>query len=116
MTSYKKCGFIDTAEEINEMSKKEKSMETQISGSKNAEAIQIREYLLETFDVNLRNHQAFINFENAVEQRLKNKINKNQFQTILDNNVDKNGVGLNKTTAKKIAKHYKLLMHGKYQL
>jgi putative ABC transport system ATP-binding protein len=79
------------------------------------EALEIRNYLLEDFDVNLENSVVLERIGRLIKDRLINKIDRVAFQKSLDLPAEKGGAGLDRRTARKIARRFELLILGKYK-
>ena len=79
------------------------------------EIMQIRHYLLDCFDARIKEISAVETINKAIKKRLENKIGKTAFQEKLDLPIKKGGAGLDKRTAKKMAKRLELLILGKYK-
>lgn len=99
-------------EEIKIMESEEEKLKARQIGE-NDEINQVRRYLLDSSDVELRSQEALDAIDSAVKDRLENKIDRVGFQALLDLPLKKNGAGLDKRSAKKLAKRLELLMLGK---
>ena len=102
--------------EIKSIGEYEKNLEKGEKYTIDHEALNIRKYLLEHFDVNLHEMKALINFDDAIILRLQNKIDKNGFKNLIDGPISKKGADLDSRTAKKIARHLELLILGKFKI
>ncbi|AKM83767.1 TPA: hypothetical protein DCZ46_00305 [Candidatus Campbellbacteria bacterium] len=103
---------------INEI-KNIRDLEDQKNKDKNfdelEEVVQIRQYLLETFSVDLQISQQLTILDNAIKDRLDNKIDSKMFKKILDLPIKESGLGLDSRTAKKMTRGFELLILGKYK-
>lgn len=79
------------------------------------EAEQVRCYLLDLFNVELKDLFALDRLDSIIRDRLNSRIDKNGLLKILDLPFKQGGIGLDKRIAKKMAKRLELLMLGKYQ-
>ena len=79
------------------------------------EAINVRKYLMDNFDLKIQDLKLLKIFDLAVKNRLENKIDRSALQKILDAPGDSGGVGLDKRTARKVVKRLELLILGKYK-
>ena len=94
----------------------EESSSASLSGTaEDKEITQVRHYLLNAFDVQIKEFSVIETINKAIKKRLENKIDKKAFQEKLDLPVKKGGAGLDKRTAKKMAKRLELLILGKYK-
>jgi len=78
-------------------------------------AVKIRKYLLDSFDIRLRQISTLKVFDRAIAERLENRMDTFQFQKIIDRPVARGGVGLDKRIVKKVARRLELLILGKYK-
>lgn len=101
--------------EIKVLVEEEKKLKEGRIGDSSGEAIKVRQYLLDTFDLEIRDVNALKIFDRAVKDRINNKIDRMAFRKKIDLPLGKGGVGLNKKTAKKIAKRLELLILGKFK-
>ena len=83
--------------------------------AKDKEITQVRHYLLNAFDAQIKEFSAVEIIDKAIKKRLENKTDKKAFQEKLDLPIKKGGAGLDKRTAKKMAKRLELLILGKYK-
>ncbi len=80
-----------------------------------SEVVQIRQYLLETFGVKIHDVLALIRMNQAIKDRLENKIDKAVVQKVFDMPIKRGGVGIDKRLAQKMAKRLELLILAKYK-
>jgi putative ABC transport system ATP-binding protein len=78
-------------------------------------AVQLRQYLLEYFDMTIDNFDELRNFDKILDKRLQLSINVKDMRELLDLPLSKGGAGIDKRLAKKIARRVELLMLGKYK-
>lgn len=105
----------DIVKEVKVIEKNEKELNSPQSYNSNKKVVQIRQYLLDTFSVDLRELEVLKSFDKVVKERLNNKIGRMVVQKQLDLSIEKGGVGLDKRVSRKIAKRLELLMLGKYK-
>lgn len=79
------------------------------------EVKQVRHYLLGVFDVKIDGFAALENLNKAIEERLDNKIDRDGFRKKLDLPTEQGGVGLDRRSARKVARRFELLILGKYK-
>ncbi|MCF6277087.1 MAG: ABC transporter ATP-binding protein [Candidatus Magasanikbacteria bacterium] len=75
---------------------------------------QIRYYLLETFDVQVNSTESLDAIDYILKDRVQGVTDKKGVFKMLDLDLEHGGAGLNKRTAKKIAKRLELVLLGKY--
>lgn len=78
-------------------------------------AKQVCDYLLKTFEVNIKNEENIKVANKIIKERLDNKVDKDYVQKMLDITLKKGGAGIDKRIAKKMAQRLELLMLGKYK-
>lgn len=105
----------DIAEEINLLSKEEEMFKKNQITDKGEEVLQIRRYLLELFNINISSSIVLSIIDEAISERLENKIDRSEFQKKMDIPIKKGGVGLDKRTARKVSRRLELLILGKYK-
>lgn len=110
------------AVKINEITKEIKLLEEEENKLKmikqtdiGSEVMQVRHYLLDAFEVDIKNFLALEILNEAIKARLSNDIDRAAFQKKLDLPIRQGGVGLDKRMAKKMAKRLELLILGKYK-
>lgn len=79
------------------------------------EIVQIRQYLLDVFDMEIQNIEALKILDKAIKQRIENVIDRAAFEKIIDMPLKRGGVGLNKKVVKKLSSRFELLILGKYK-
>jgi len=72
--------------------------------------IRLRKFLLEGWRGNFHSFEQLKRFDLAIKNRIEGKIDKNEFQRILDLPFKKEGVGLNKRSARNFAKKLELIL------
>jgi len=100
-----------TTKEIEELSKEFTNKEEK----HNSYVHQLRRYLLDTFEVNIRTTDAIEAMETIIEDRVMGVTDRKGVQEKFDRPLKKGGVGLDKRTAKKMAKHLEMIILGRYQ-
>lgn len=106
----------DVVKEIKTLEGKEKEMENNNDpNGKPNELRHIRNYLLNTFEVDLKNTDELKKIDALINERLENKIDKSQLQKLLDLPINKGGGGIDKRIAQKMAQRLELLILGKYK-
>ncbi len=73
-----------------------------------------RNYLIKNLDAKIKNYDAG-SMDNAINNRLQNKIDKETVRKIFDLPSGKGGAGFDRRIAKKLAQNLELLMLGKYK-
>jgi putative ABC transport system ATP-binding protein len=101
--------------EIKILEEDDKKILSQGESAESEEVAEVRHYLLEFFDTQISGFAALNNFNKAIKERLENKIDKESFRKKLDLPVEQEGVGLDKRSAKKMARKFELLILGKYK-
>ena len=101
---------IRTLEEI-EAKKKETGYKAE--GIDN-ETIQVRKYLFDLYDVNIKNVKNLEIIDKVIDDRLKNKIDIQALKEKLDLPFDQGGAGLDKRLVRKLSRRLELLILGKY--
>lgn len=102
--------------EIKTLEGKEKEMENNNDpNGKTNELRHIRNYLLNTFEVDLKDTDELKKIDALINERLENKIDKSQLQKLLDLPINKGGGGIDKRIAQKMAQRLELLILGKYK-
>ena len=100
-----------TTKEIEELSKDFADKEEK----HNSYVHQLRRYLLDTFEVNIRTTDAIEAMETIIEDRVMGVTDRKGVQEKFDRPLKKGGVGLDRRTAKKMAKHLEMIILGRYQ-
>lgn len=108
--SEKIKGIID---EIKLIEESEEEFTSQGISDRHEEIKQIRHYLLEIYHKEIEDSKAIRLFDEAIENRIENRINSLEFEKLLDMPLKKDGVGFDRRIARKIAKRMELLMLGK---
>jgi len=100
-----------TTKEIEKMSKEFAEKEVK----HNSYIQQLRRYLLDTFEVNIRTTDAIEAMENIIEDRVADVTDRKGVEEKFDRPVKQGGVGIDKRTAKKMSKHLEMIILGRYQ-
>lgn len=100
-------------DEIQELHGAEEKARRAFSYDISPEITSIRHYIFEQFDIQLRDHDAIINFDNLMRERLSGDIDEKGVSVRLNMRVEEGGVGLDKRVVHKIAKRVELLVLGK---
>ncbi len=79
------------------------------------EILEIRHYLFNLFDYQAKDVASLVVIDQAIRERLQDKISRKQFQKKLDRPLSKDGAGMDKRIAKKMARRLELLILGKYK-
>lgn len=79
------------------------------------EILEIRHYLFDLFDYQAEDVASLAVIDEAIRERLRNEVSRKQFQKKLDRPLKKEGAGMDKRIAKKMAKSLELLILGKYK-
>ena len=77
--------------------------------------LKVYKYLVEEFEVKIKNKDLENKFSQVIRMRLKNEIDKKTFQKVLNLSISKKGLGIRINTARKIANRLELLILGKYK-
>jgi len=85
------------------------------SADTGSEIMEIRHYLLEEFDIKIKDFLALEVLNQAIKDRMSNVIDRDEVRRRFDLPVREGGAGLDKRTAKKVAKRLELLILGKYK-
>ena len=103
-------------EEVKQLEREEKQIQKEKeSYDINKEARHIRHYLFEVFDYQVDDIGSLAIIDQAIKDRLENKLAKKGFLKKLDKPMKKGGAGLDKRTARKMARRMELLVLGKYK-
>lgn len=105
--------IISLVYEVKQLEEKEKNIDKEEGYI--GEAVQIRQYLVEVFDIRLETTSQLRILDRAIRDRLEGKIDHKMFRKIVDLSTNESGIGLDKRTAKKVAKRLELLILGKYK-
>lgn len=105
----------DIVIEIKSLEEEEKNMKFKGGLDLSQEVDQIRDHLLLAFNIEIKDDVILNVINNAIQDRLENKIEKKIFQKQLDLPVKKGGAGMDRRTARKLAKRLELLILGKYK-
>ena len=101
--------------EIEFLAAEEEKIKNQRLVDSSAEVVQVRQYLLDVFKINLAVIDALKNFDQAIKDRLANVIDQAGFQKTLDIAVEQGGVGVDRRIARKISQRMELLILGKFK-
>jgi putative ABC transport system ATP-binding protein len=80
-----------------------------------SETMQVRHYLLDEYDIEIKNFIALEVIDQAIKDRLSNIIDREIFRKRLFTPIKRGGAGINRRTAKKMTKRMELLILGKYK-
>jgi putative ABC transport system ATP-binding protein len=101
-------GIIDEMRLVRDLGK------GQIPHEKEKDTVEeLRSYLLEHFNVSLKDPKAVVVLDKTIRRRIHNDIGRKELQEILDRPQTGGGAGLNRGVARKIAKHLELVLLGK---
>lgn len=110
------------AEKIKEIIKEIKVLEEEENKIKlkqgidsGSEVMQVRHYLLDAFEIEVKNFIVLEVINQAIKDRLASVIDRATFQKRLDLPIKEGGASLDKRIAKKMAKRLELLILGKYK-
>lgn len=101
--------------EIKTLEAEENKIRMRISPDSGGEVMQVRHYLLDEFDIEIKNFIVLEIIDQAIKDRLDNVIDRDVFKKRLSLPVKRGGAAVNKRTAKKMAKRLELLILGKYK-
>lgn len=79
------------------------------------EIVEVRRYILDSFDIHVKDIASLSALDKAIKARLENTIDKFGFQKLLDTPIKKGGAGMDRRTVKKVARRFELLILGKYK-
>jgi putative ABC transport system ATP-binding protein len=95
--------------------KDKKIKELNSESEKDSEVAQLRHYLLEHCQANLKSLASLERLNQVIRDRLDNKLDRLGTQAALDLSLAKGGAGIDRRTAKKLARMLELLVLGKMQ-
>ena len=101
--------------EIKLLEDEDSRLRLRASADTGSEIMEIRHYLLEEFDIKIKDFLALEVLNQAIKDRMSNVIDRDEVRRRFDLPVRQGGVGLDKRTAKKVAKRLELLILGKYK-
>ena len=101
--------------EIKMLEEEDNRLRLRTSADTGSEIMEIRHYLMEEFDIKIKDFLALEVFNQAIKDRMSNVIDRDEIRRRFDLPVREGGVGLDKRTAKKVAKRLELLILGKYK-
>ncbi len=99
--------------EMKDLHEKEESFKQQFYHDLDPQVTSIRHYIFERFDIRPARHQALVNFDYIIKDRLNNSIDQRGVAVMLNWPIEDGGVGLNKRLVSKIARSIDLLILGK---
>jgi len=115
-TAHKLTADIkDVVKEIKSLEEKENRLRLNSTLGIEGEIMHIRHYLIDVFNINIKDFISLEIINNAIRNRLENKIDKKEFQKIISLPSKAGGAGIDKRTAKKVSKRLELLILGKYK-
>lgn len=79
------------------------------------EIVQVRQYILDAFDMEIQNIEALKVLDKAIKQRIENAIDRAAFEKVIDMPLKRGGVGLNRRVVRKVSSRLELLILGKYK-
>jgi len=79
------------------------------------EIVKIRRYIFNFFDIETIDAFIIKRLDVAIKKRLKNEIDKEELEKILDRSIRKGGVGFDTRISRKIARRLELLILGKFK-
>lgn len=107
--------IVELIKEIKFLEERESIVRKRIGATIDENTEQIRQYLLNIYNIKLSNEESLIVFDKLISARLNNKIDKTIVEKKLDLPIKKGGVGLDRRIARKVAKRLELLILGKYK-
>lgn len=105
----------DIVKEIKVLEEEDKRMQANAESKAGSEVMQIRHYLLESFDVEIHNFAALEVLDQTIKERLETSIDRRAVEVRLRTSIHKKGVGISRSKAHKLAKRLELLILGKYK-
>lgn len=105
----------DIVGEIKKLEEEENKIKLHIGTDTGSEVMQVRHYLLDEFDITIKNFITLEIIDEAIKDRLNGIIDRDVFRKKLNLAPKKGGAGINKRIAKKMAKRLELLILGKYK-
>jgi putative ABC transport system ATP-binding protein len=105
----------DIVKEIKYLEEEERKIKLKLTPETGSEVMQIRHYLLEEFDLEIRSFAQLEVIDQAIKDRLSSIIDRVGFVKRLREPIKRGGAGVNVRTAKKISKRFELLILGKYK-
>jgi len=79
-------------------------------------AAELRYYLLDTFNISLRNTDAIDAMDAVIDDRIHDRTDRKGVQAIFDLAVSRGGAGVNKKIARKMAKHLDMVLLARYRV
>lgn len=105
----------EIVKEIKILEAEDTKLKDKLSRDSGSEVMQIRHYLLEQFEVEIKSFVALEILDEIIRERLDSLIDRKASEIRLRTPLKKNGAGLSRSKAHKIAKRLELLMLGKYK-
>ncbi|NTU98761.1 ABC transporter ATP-binding protein [Candidatus Falkowbacteria bacterium] len=105
----------DIIGEIKKIEDEENKIRLRISPNAGGEVMEVRHYLLDSYDIEVKNFIVLEVIDRAIKDRLDNVIDRDVFRKRLNAPLRRGGAGLNKRVAKKMSKRLELLILGKYK-
>ena len=99
--------------ELNHLQEETQQARRQMSHDLDPQVTSVRHYIFDQFDIRLARHQALVNFDNIVKDRLNNLIDQREVEVLLALALADGGAGFNRRLARKAAKRLELLTLGK---
>jgi len=105
----------DIVGEIKRLETEENKIKMHITPDTGSEVMEVRHYLLDEYDVEIKNFIVLEVLDRAIKERLDNVIDRDTFRKRINAPLRRGGAGINKRTAKKMGKRLELLILGKYK-
>jgi putative ABC transport system ATP-binding protein len=80
-----------------------------------SEVVQIRQYLLEAFNIKITDVIGLIRMNQAIKDRLENKIDLRAVERLFDLPVKRGGAGIDRRLSRKLSKRLELVILGKFK-
>jgi len=105
--------IIQEIKTLEEIESNKKSLGYTIDGI-DSETIQTRKYLFDLYNVNIKSFKDLEIVDQAIDDRLKNKIDIQELKDRLNFPLNQGGAGLDKRLVRKLSRRLELLILGKY--
>ncbi|NTW22624.1 ABC transporter ATP-binding protein [Candidatus Falkowbacteria bacterium] len=105
----------DIVGEIKRLETEENKIRMHIMPDAGSEVMEVRHYLLDEYNVDIKNFIVLEVLDRAIKERLDNVIDRDVFRKRINAPLRRGGAGINRRTAKKMGKRLELLILGKYK-
>jgi ABC-type lipoprotein export system ATPase subunit len=105
----------DIVGEIKRIESEENKVKMHIAPDTGSEVMQVRHYLLDEYNVDIKNFIVLEVLDRSIKDRLDNVIDRDTFRKRINAPLRRGGAGINRSTARKMGKRLELLILGKYK-